>query len=69
MKKAFVALVVLLALVAGALFWLYESLDVVVKFALEHYGPDVAGVTVKVGHVEISPRDGRGMLRGRSTSS
>jgi len=64
LKKALVALVVLLALVAGALFWLYESLDVLVKFTLEHYGPDVAGVTVKVGHVEISPKDGRGMLRG-----
>jgi uncharacterized protein involved in outer membrane biogenesis len=63
MKKALVALLILVALVAGALFWVYESLDVLVKFTLEHYGPDVAGVTVRVGHVEISPQDGRGMLK------
>ncbi len=64
MKKALVALAVLLAIAGGAAYWLYESLDVIVKFALEHYGPDIAGVTVKVGHVEISPKDGRGMLKG-----
>ena len=64
MKKALVVLVVLLAVVGGALFWLYESVDVLVKFTLEHYGPDVTGVSVKVAHVEISARDGRGMLKG-----
>ena len=64
MKRALVALLLLALIVAGAAFWLYESLDVLVKFTLEHYGPDVAGVTVKVAHVEISPTDGRGMLKG-----
>ena len=64
MKKALVALLVLVVIVGAALFWLYESLDVLVKFTLEHYGPDVAGVSVKVAHVEISPKDGRGMLKG-----
>ena len=64
MKKALVVVAVLLALAAGAIFLAYNSLDVIVKMALEHYGPDVAGVTVKVGDVEISPRDGRGRLKG-----
>lgn len=31
--------------------------------ALERYGPEVAGVPVKVGEVNISPRDGRGVIR------
>jgi uncharacterized protein involved in outer membrane biogenesis len=34
-----------------------------VKVALEHYGPDVTGTSVKVGDVEMSPRSGRGRLK------
>ncbi len=64
MKKALAALVVLGLVVAGAVFWAYYSLDFIVKFTLEHYGPDVAGVSVRVGHVAISPKDGRGSLKG-----
>jgi hypothetical protein len=63
MKKALIALVVLLAILAGAALWAWNSLDVIVKLALEHYGPQIAGVTVKVGDVEISRHDGRGRLR------
>ena len=64
MKKALAALAVLLAL-AGVGTWLaFHYLDVIVKYGLEHYGPDVAGVSVHVGEVRISPRDGRGSLRG-----
>lgn len=64
MKKLAIALAVLAALAAGALWWTYESLDVIVKFALEYYGPKVAGVDVKVSEVRISAGDGRGSLRG-----
>jgi len=64
MKKAGIALIVLLALVALGVYWAYNSLDVIVKFALEHYGPDIAGVSVTVGEVRISPGDGRGSLKG-----
>jgi hypothetical protein len=62
MKKVLVALAVLIALVALAALLAWNSLDLVVKYTLEHYGPQVAGVAVKVGEVEISPRDGRGRL-------
>jgi hypothetical protein len=63
-KKALAAVAVLLAL-AGAGAWLaFHYLDVLVKYALEHYGPDVAGVSVKVEEVRISTRDGRGSVRG-----
>jgi hypothetical protein len=64
MKKALVILIVLLAIVAGGAFLAYHSLDVIVKVALEHYAPDIAGVSVKVGDVKISPRDGRGSVKG-----
>lgn len=64
MKKAAIVLGVLLAVAALAVFLAYNSIDLIVKAALEHYGPDVTGVSIKVGEVKISPRDGRGILRG-----
>ena len=64
MKKALIVLVVLAVVVAGGVYWAYNSLDVIVKMALEHYGPDVTGVPVKVGEVKLSMRDGRGRLKG-----
>jgi hypothetical protein len=63
-KKAAIVLAVLAVLVAGGVYWAYNSLGVIVKVALEHYGPDVTGVSVKVGEVTLSPRDGRGSLKG-----
>jgi hypothetical protein len=63
-KKAALVLLALVALVAIGVYWAYNSLDVIVKVALEHYGPDVTGVDVKVGAVTISPRDGRGSVKG-----
>lgn len=63
MKKAALVVIAVVALVAIGVYWAYNSLDVIVKVALEHYGPDVTGVGVKVGGVAISPRDGRGSVR------
>jgi hypothetical protein len=63
-KKVAVILVVLLAIAGGAVYWAYHSVDVIVKMALEHYGPDVLGAKVKVGDVRLSARDGRGSLKG-----
>lgn len=64
MKKALIAVAILLVLVAGGVFWAYRSIDVIVKTALEHYGPDVLGVPVSVSEVRISARDGHGSLKG-----
>jgi hypothetical protein len=64
MRKALYALLVLAAL-GGAGVWLaFNYLDVMVKWTLEHYGPDVTGAPVHVAEVHISPRDGRGSIRG-----
>ena len=63
MKKLVAVTAIVVAILAGAAYWAYERLDLIVKVALEHYGPAVTGTSVKVGDVEISPRDGRGRLR------
>ena len=63
MRKAAWIVAILVIVVAGAAFWAYESLDLIVKVALEHFGPQVTGVSVEVGEVEISAASGRGTLR------
>jgi uncharacterized protein involved in outer membrane biogenesis len=63
-KKAGIALLVLLALSALGVYLAFNYLDVIVKAALEHWGPDVTGVAIHVEEVHISPRDGRGQIRG-----
>jgi hypothetical protein len=64
MKKTLLVVAAVLVALAGAGFWLYHEVDLLVKLALEHYGPQVAGVSVKVDEVRLSPKDGRGVLRG-----
>lgn len=56
------ALAVLAA--GGALWWLYASRDALVKRAIEHFGPELTGVTVKVKAVKLEPLDGRGAIAG-----
>lgn len=58
-------LALVLVVAAGLAFFL-TSLDHVVKAAIEHYGPRIAGVPVTVDSVAISARDGRGVVRGLS---
>lgn len=62
-RKILVGLAVLALLVAGGAYLAYNSLDLIVKMALEHYGPQVTGAGFKVGEVKLSVRDGRGTLR------
>jgi len=64
MKKVALVLVAIVVVIAGGFFWAYHSVDVIVKFAVEHYAPEIAGVPVKIGDVHISPRDGRGSVKG-----
>lgn len=56
------ALIVLVG--AGALFFLYSSLNGVVKSAIEEYGGELLGTSVRVGSVRISPTTGEGTIRG-----
>ena len=48
----------------GALWLLYSSLDFVVKEAIEKYGSQATGTSVRVASVSISLTSGRGTLRG-----
>jgi hypothetical protein len=61
-KKVLIGIAVLVLVAGGAAFLAYHSLDLVMKVALEHYGPQVTGVTFKVGDVKLAPREGRGTL-------
>ncbi len=64
MKRWAIGLAVVLAVAAGGLYWLYSSLDFVVKTTIERFGPDIVGAPVSVRSVSISAADGRGLLRG-----
>lgn len=64
MKKVLIVVAVLVGLLAGGVYWVYTSLDFVVKSAIERYAPTVAGVPVKVASVHISTTDGRGLVKG-----
>lgn len=69
LRKTLIGFALLLALGAAGVYLAFNYLDVIVKMALEHWGPDVTGVPVKVGQVQISPRDGRGSIRGLELGS
>ena len=61
-RFVFLVLVVA-ALAGGAAYLAFNYVDVVVKMALEHWGPEVIGAPVKVGEVQISVKSGRGAIR------
>jgi hypothetical protein len=48
----------------GGLWWLYASRDALVKRAIEGFGPQLTGVTVKVKRVNLEPIDGTGSVTG-----
>ena len=64
MKRWLVGAAIVVAVLGGGLFWLYTSLDFVVKSTIERFGPDIVGAAVRVHEVKISAIDGRGTLRG-----
>ena len=53
-----------LIIVAGAAFWLFNSLDALVQAGIEKFGPDVTQVSVKVGSVRLDPANGEGEISG-----
>jgi len=58
-----IAALLILAL-GGAAWWLYASRDALLKRAIERYGPELTGVSVKVRSVKLEPIDGRGSISG-----
>jgi len=55
---------VVLIIVAGAAFWLFNSLDALVQAGIEKFGPEVTQVSVKVGSVRLDPANGEGEISG-----
>ena len=64
MKRALLVLGVLVVLAALGALLAWNSLDLVVRYALERWGPDVTGVKIEVAEVRISPGDGSGRIAG-----
>ena len=64
MKKLLTIVLVVVAILAVVAWWAYNSLDLIVRIAIEHYAPEVAGVSVKVASIDISAAEGRGTVRG-----
>ena len=64
-RNAVLLVVALLVLAAGgAAWWLYASRDALLKRAIERFGPELTGVSVKVASVKLEPLDGRGAIHG-----
>ena len=63
MSRLVFLLLVVVALAAGGAYLAFNYVDVVVKMALEHWGPEIIGAPVKVGEVQISVKSGRGAIR------
>jgi hypothetical protein len=54
----------LVVVIAGIGVYLYNSIDSIVKNAIERSGTEITGTRVSVGSVDISLRSGRGTVRG-----
>jgi len=65
MKRALIALALVVVLgLAGGIYYTLQSLDGIVKRAIESYGSQITGTSVSVGSVSISLQEGRGTLSG-----
>lgn len=57
-------LAVVVIAIVGVVVFIYSNLDSIVKDAVEEYGPQFTGVSVKLDKVELSPENGMGKLSG-----
>jgi len=64
LKKVLIALVVLVVVVAGALYLLYSNLGPILKAAIEKYGSAATQSQVKVDSVTLSASSGQGTITG-----
>jgi hypothetical protein len=63
-RRLLIAAIVLIVVIAGVAIFLYNSIDPIVKTAIERFGSDIMGTKVSVGSVDISLKSGRGTIRG-----
>ena len=62
MKKVGIALLVIIAVIAGALYWLRNNLDGLVRDAIAQYGSEMTQAKVSVGSVKIDAVNGEGII-------
>jgi hypothetical protein len=63
-RPLIIAAVVLVLVIVGVGVFLYNSIDPIVKAAIEKYGSEITGTKVSVSSVEFSLKSGRGTIRG-----
>jgi hypothetical protein len=61
-KKIIVAVVILIVVLIGAVYFLYSNLGPILKAAIEKYGSDATQSQVKVGSVSLSAWSGKGTI-------
>jgi hypothetical protein len=62
MKKLAISLLVIIAIIGAALFWLSGNLDGLIKGAIADYGSAMTQAKVSVDEARIAPFDGKGSL-------
>lgn len=63
-KRLVLAVLVLIALLGAAAWWLYHSREHLVAQAIRNYGPGITGVPVKLQGVKLDPYSGLASLKG-----
>ncbi len=63
-KKIIIAVVALLVVVAGGVYFLYSNLGPILKAAIEKYGSEATQAKVTVDSVKLSLSDGQGSISG-----
>lgn len=69
LKKIAIGIVVLLVIIAGAVYFLFSNLDLIVKAAIEKYGTAATQAEVKLDSVKIAITSGEGSLNGLSVAN
>ena len=63
MKKLLLGITALgLIVIAGSLWWVYNSLDAQIASAIRRYGSEITGVSISLSKVQINPLDGKAAL-------
>ncbi|CCG39894.1 DUF748 domain-containing protein [Magnetospirillum molischianum] len=69
MRKLIIGASVLLAVIVGGLFYLFSSIDGIVKTVIERVGTQVTGVKVSVGSVAIRVSEGKAAIKGLTVAN
>ena len=64
MKKVLIGVGVLIVVIAGGLYFVFSSLDSIIKAAVEKYGSEITQTKVTLNEVKLSVTSGKGALRG-----